>query len=152
MECFEQFTELENSLSNIESIMNKFLRAINIITQIRIILSEDQKNFLYNLSFLRNDKEQLKFEELTTPEKIFFIIVFYLSIRLHTNTKNIVFSNASIINQYNKAGSIYRTIRKILPIFEMDDKLSKFNLVFILSNLELKRTIKNLNIITIKEI
>ncbi|MFX0145427.1 MAG: hypothetical protein ACFE9C_15290, partial [Candidatus Hodarchaeota archaeon] len=108
-------------------------------------------NFLCNLSFLRNDKEQLKFEELTTPEKIFFIIVFYLSIELHTNTKNIVFSNTSIINQYNKAGSIYRTIRKILPIFEMDDKLSKFNLVFILSNLELKRTIKNLNIITIKE-
>ncbi|MFX0004001.1 MAG: hypothetical protein ACFFAA_06420 [Promethearchaeota archaeon] len=150
-ECFEQFTVLENSLSNIELILNKFLRTINIVSQIRIILGEDQKKFLCNLSFLRNDKEQLKFEELTTPEKIFFIIVFYLSIELHTNTKNIVFSNTSIINQYNKAGSIYRTIRKILPIFEMDDKLSKFNLVFILSNLELKRTIKNLNIITIKE-
>ncbi|MFX0038977.1 MAG: hypothetical protein ACFFCY_09620 [Promethearchaeota archaeon] len=150
-ECFEQFKELENSLSNIEFLINKFLIAINIITQIRIVLSEDQKNFLCNLLFLRNDKEQVKFEGLTTPEKVYFIIVFYISIKLHTNNRNIIFSNVSILNQYNKAGSIYRTIRKILPIFEMEHKLSKFNLVFILSNLELKRAIKNLNIITIKE-
>ncbi len=149
--CLEQFKELENSLSNIESLLNKFLIGININSQIRIILSQDQKNFFINLLFIRKDKEKVRFEELTTPEKIFFIIVFYLAIKLHINNNHIIFSNVSILNQYNKAGSIYRTIRKILPMFEMEDNLFRFRLTFILSNLELKKPIKNLNIITIKE-
>jgi hypothetical protein len=149
--CLEQFKELENSLLNIESLLNKFLIGININSQIRIILSQDQKNFFINLLFIRNDKEKVRFEELTTPEKIFFIIVFYLSIKLYINKDHIIFSNVSILNQYNKAGSIYRTIRKILPIFEMEDGLFRFKLTFILSNLELKKPIKNLNITTIKE-
>ncbi len=149
--CFKQFKELENSLSNIETLMNKFLVGINIKSQIRIILSDDHKSFFISLIFIKKDKEQAKFEELTTPEKIFFMIVFYISIKLHINKDNIIFSNVSILSQFNKAGSIYRTIRKILPIFEMEDALSKFNLIFIISNLELKKTIKNLNIITIKE-
>ncbi len=150
-ECLEQFKELENSLTNIESLMNKFLIEINIKSQIRITLNDDYKSFFISIIFIRKDKKQVNFDELTTPEKIFFIIVFYISIKLHINKYNIIFSNLSILNQYNKAGSIYRTIRKILPIFEMEDTLSKFNLTFILSNLELKKAIKNLNIITIKE-
>ena len=149
-ECFKQFNKLENSLSNIESIMNKFLQEINIISQLRIILSDDQKSFLIRLRFIRRDKAQVKFEELTTPEKVFFIITFYISIKLYINKPIIIFSNVSILNQYNKAGSIYRTIRKILPLFEKDDSLSKFNLIFVIANLELKKKIKNLNIITIK--
>ncbi|MFW9987862.1 MAG: hypothetical protein ACFFC3_04340, partial [Candidatus Odinarchaeota archaeon] len=88
----------------------------------------------------------------TTPEKVFFIIVFYISIKLHTKSKNIILSNISILTKYNKAGSIYRTIRKILPLFEKDDILLGFNLIFILSNLELKKEIKNLKIKTIQEI
>lgn len=149
--CFKQFAELENSISNIESLINLFLLQINLKSQLKIQLSADDKSFLISLIFIRKDKEHIKFEELTTPEKIFFIIVFYISIKLHINKPNIIFSNISILTQYNKAGSIYRTIRKILPIFEAEDRLSKFNLVFIISNLELKKTIKNLNIITINE-
>ncbi len=149
--CFKQFKLLENSISNIESIMNRFLLEININSQIRVILSEDQKNFFISILFIRREKEKVSFEELTTPEKIFFIIVFYLSIKLHMNKNHIIFSNVSILSQFNKAGSIYRTIRKILPIFEMEEFLSRSKLTFILANLELKKSIKNLKIITIQE-
>ncbi|MFX1378468.1 MAG: hypothetical protein ACFFA4_05195 [Promethearchaeota archaeon] len=150
-QSFKQFEELENSLSNIEFFMNKFLTEVNIKSQIRITLTEDQKGFYISIIFIRKDKEQIIFEELTTPEKIFFIIVFYISIKLHINENNIIFSNVSILKQYNKAGSIYRTIRKIIPIFEMEPTLSKFNITFIISNLELKEAIKKLKVITVKE-
>jgi len=149
--CIEQFRELENALNEIESLTNKFLFEINLKSQFRIILSDDHKSFHINLKFIRKDKEQVDFEELTTPEKIFFIIVFYISIKLYIKIENIIFSNVSILSKYNKAGSIYRTIRIILPIFEREDALSKFNLIFIISNLELKKEIKNLKITTIKE-
>ena len=149
--CIEQFRELENALNEIESLTNKFLFEINLKSQFRIIVSDDHKSFHINLKFIRKDKEQVDFEELTTPEKIFFIIVFYISIKLYIKIENIIFSNVSILSKYNKAGSIYRTIRIILPIFEREDALSKFNLIFIISNLELKKEIKNLKITTIKE-
>lgn len=147
--CFEQFNILEKSLRNIESLLNRFLSEINIKSQIKIIVSDDLKYFLIDLEFLRNDKDKVKFEELTTPEKIFFIIAFYISIKLHLKIENIIFSNVSLLSNFNKAGSIHRAIRKILPIFEMEDTLSKFNLIFILSYLELKKEIKNLKVITI---
>ena len=140
---------MEKSLNNIESLLNRFLLEINIKSQIRIIVSDDLKCFLINLEFLRKDKNKVKFEDLTSPEKIYFIIVFYISIKLHIKIENIIFSNVSILSKFNKVGSIHRTIRKILPIFEMEDNLSKFNLIFILSYLELKKDIKNLKVITI---
>ncbi|UCD01356.1 MAG: hypothetical protein JSV23_10840, partial [Promethearchaeota archaeon] len=148
-ECFEQFRELELSLTEIESFNNRFLSEISIKSKFRIIISSDNMKFFIDLKFFRNDKEQLNFNELTTPEKIFFIIVFYISVKLHIKNKNIIFSNASILSKYNKAGSIYRAIRKILPIFEREDALSKINLIFIISNLELKKEIKNLNVKTV---
>jgi len=149
-ECFEQFRELEQSLTEIESFTDRFLSEISLKSQFRIIISSDNKNFFIDLKFIRNDKEQVNFNELTTPEKIFFIIVFYISVKLHIKNKNIIFSNASILSKYNKAGSIYRTIRKVLPIFEIEDALSKINLIFIISNLELKQEIKNLKIKTLQ--
>ncbi|MFW9969960.1 MAG: hypothetical protein ACFFDF_07145, partial [Candidatus Odinarchaeota archaeon] len=149
--CLNQFKELENSLSSIEHCMNIFLLEINLKSQIRIIVSEDQKKLFINLIFVRKEDTQITFEELTTPEKIFFIIVLYVSINLQIKKSNIIFSNISLSSQYNKAGSIYRTIRKILPIFERDAQFSDTNLIFIISKLEIKKQIKNLNIITIKE-
>ncbi len=148
---FEQFTNLENVINEIESFTNKFLSEINLMTQFRFILNADNKRFFINIKFIRSDKKQVNFEELTTPEKIFFIIVFYISIKLQTKSENIIFSNISILRKYNKAGSIYRTIRKILPLFERDDILSGINLVFILSNLELKKEIKKLKIVLLQE-
>ena len=106
--------------------------------------------FYIRSHFTRNNKEQITFDELTTPEKIFFIIICYISIEIQLKNKNIVFSNLFIPSNYNKAGSIFRTIRKILPLFESED-FAEFNLIFILSNLEMKKEIKNLKIITIQE-
>ncbi len=151
IESFEEFRRLENELNEIETLVNKFLSEINIKSQLRIILNDDDKYFFIEITFIRNDKEKVNFDGLTTPEKIFFIMAFYISIKLNIKIENIIFSNVSILSIYDKAGSIYRTIRKILPIFEMEDKLSRFNLIFIISNLELKREIKNLKIYTIQE-
>ncbi len=151
LESFEEFRRLENNLYEIESLVNKFLSEINIKSQLRIIVNDDNKYFFIEITFIRNDKEKVNFDGLTTPEKIFFIMAFYISIKLNIKIENIIFSNVSILSIYDKAGSIYRTIRKILPIFEMEDKLSRFNLIFIISNLELKREIKNLKIYTIQE-
>ncbi len=151
LESFEEFRRLENNLYEIESLVNKFLSEINIKSQLRIIVNDDNKYFFIEITFIRNDKEKVDFDGLTTPEKIFFIMVFYISIKLNIKIENIIFSNVSILSKYDKGGSIYRTIRKVLPIFEMEEKLSKFNLIFIISNLELKREIKNLKIYTIQE-
>ncbi|MFW9998936.1 MAG: coiled-coil domain-containing protein [Candidatus Hodarchaeota archaeon] len=148
---FEQFRKLEKYIHGIESILNKFLLAININSQPRIIINDNNQNFFIEIKFIRTDNEKVDFDGLTTPEKIFFMITFYLSIKLQIKEEYIIFSNLSILSKYNKAGSIYRTIRKILPIFEMDKSLSRFNLVFIISNLELKREIKNLKINTLQE-
>jgi hypothetical protein len=150
-DSFEQFKNLERSLTDIEDLINKFLSKINIQSQFSIITSKDITNFFVGLEFIRDNKENVKFEELTTPEKIFFILVFYISIKLYSKTEFIIFSNVSVLSKYNKAGSIYRTIRKILPVFKTDPTLLKFNLVFVISNLELKKDIKNLEIITIEE-
>ncbi len=152
IKCIDQFTNLENIISEIEFLINKFLSEVNLIAQFRLALNDNNNKFFINTKFIRRDNKQVNFDGLTTPEKVFFIIVFYISIKLHTKSKNIIISNVSILTKYNKAGSIYRTIRKILPLFEKDDILLGFNLVFILSNLELKKEIKNLKIKTIQEI
>ncbi|MFX1302767.1 MAG: coiled-coil domain-containing protein [Promethearchaeota archaeon] len=151
-ECLQGFRELEQILNNIESLTNKFLLEINLKSQFRIIVKNDNKSFFINIEFIRKDKEKVLFEELTTPEKIFFIIAFYVTIKIYFKVENIIFSNKSFLSKYNKAGSIYRTIRKILPLFEREEDLSKFNLIFILPNLELKKEIEKLKIITINEV
>ncbi|GAH53842.1 unnamed protein product, partial [marine sediment metagenome] len=46
-------------------------------------------------------------------------------------------------------GSIFRTIKNIIPVFEREDNLKNYNLIFILSNLEMKEQIKNLKVINI---
>ncbi|MHA2048079.1 MAG: hypothetical protein ACW986_00540 [Promethearchaeota archaeon] len=147
---FESFNEFETSTDIIESIINIFLRKINLQTFFRIALSSDDKNFFVDIKFLRNNKEDIRYDQLTTPEKIFFNIAFYLAIEVQTNQKYIIFSNLSLPPVYNKAGSIYRTIRNIIPLFESEERLSNYNLVFILSSLEMKKEIKNLKIITIQ--
>ena len=143
--------KLEIIINTIDTFINKFLKEINLKLQLRIIISPDNKNLYIHPNFIRTTEEQINFDNLTTPEKIFFVIVFYISINLYIDTKNIIFSNLFVPVKYNKAGSIFRTIRKILPLFESEDKLSKFNLIFIISNLEMKKDIKNLKIIKIPE-
>jgi len=142
---------LERILNTIDMFINIFLKEINLILELQIIISPDNQNLYIHPNFIRPNEERIKFDNLTTPEKIFFVIVFYISINLYIGTKNIVLSNLFIPNKYNKAGSIFRTIRKILPIFESEERLFNFNLIFIISNLEMKKDIKKLKIIKIPE-
>lgn len=148
---FESFHTLELEIEKLESFINKFLIEINLKSYFRIHLNQDNSTFLLQTHFVRNNRDKFTFSELTTPEKIFFIIIYYISIDFQIKNKNIIFSNLFLPNIFNKAGSIYRTIRKMLPIFENEKSLSSFKLIFILSNLELKKDIKKLNIITIQE-
>ncbi|MFX0083133.1 MAG: coiled-coil domain-containing protein [Candidatus Hodarchaeota archaeon] len=150
-EIYESFQRLETKVDELESLINKFLHEINLKSNFRFHLSNDNKNLFIKIEFIRNNREKITFSELTTPEKIFFIITYYISIELQVKNNNVMFSNLFIPRIYNKAGSIFRTIRKILPLFENEKNLSTFNLIFILSNLEMKKEIKNLKIITIQE-
>jgi len=151
IQIFDSFQKLEALMDDLEIFINRFLSQINLKSQFRILLSEDNKNFFIQIGFTRNMKEKITFDELTTPEKIFFIIICNISIGLQVKNHNIVFSNLFIPSVYNKAGSIFRTIRKILPLFDTEEYLSKFNLIFIFSSLEMKKEIKNVKIITIQE-
>ena len=148
-DSINNFRKIEILNRNLEDLLNKFLIEINLETRFRIIISKDYKDFSLNIEFIRSNKESLNFKELTTPEKIFFVIMFYISIQIHLNFNNIIFSNVFVPNIYNKRGSVFRTIQKMVPIFEKENKLKKFNLIFIISNLELKKPIKNVKIIKI---
>ncbi len=151
MDCFKNFRKLEFILNEIESLINKFLLLINLKSEFTITVNKDDKFFFIIIKFIRNNKYMINFEELTTPEKIFFIIGFSISIKLQAKKENVIFSNSCIPRKYNKAGSIFRTFRKILPLFENEGELSQYNLILIISNLEMKKKIKNLKIVTIQE-
>ncbi|KKL55088.1 hypothetical protein LCGC14_2258920, partial [marine sediment metagenome] len=147
---FKAYQKFEIIVDELESIINKFLVEVNLKASFRLLLSKDNQKFIIQLNFIRNNKESIDFNELTTPEKIFFVIILYISFELQIDKHNIIFSNLIIPVEFNKAGSIFRTIRKIIPIFEKEKNFGKFNLIFIFSNLEMKKEVKNLKIIKIQ--
>lgn len=150
IECIENFKKIENLILNLEKLLNNFLLQIYLKLEIETMISQDNKNIKFQLNFFQvRKKTTLSFNELTTPEKVFFVIVFYISIKIMLNFKNIIFSNILLPTTYNKRGSIFRTLRKIIPVFERENNLKSFNLIFILSNLAMKEQIKNLNVLTI---
>ncbi|TKJ22441.1 MAG: hypothetical protein CEE43_06000 [Promethearchaeota archaeon Loki_b32] len=150
IECIENFKQMENLIQNLEKLLNNFLLQIYLKLEIETMISQDNKNIEFQLNFFQVRKKTiLSFNELTTPEKVFFVIVFYISIKIMFNFKNIIFSNILLPKTYNKRGSIFRTLRKIIPVFERENNLKSFNLIFILSNLAMKEQIKNLNVLTI---
>ena len=148
---FENFKNFETIIRDLEILLNSFLKEIHLEIIYQLVISNDNMAFLIQTKFIRNYKENVNFEGLTTPEKIYFIIAFFLSIKILLKSENILFSNLFIPNIYNKGGSIYRTIRKILPIFETNDNLTNFKLIFLMSNLELKKEIENLKVIKVEE-
>jgi len=151
-EFFEQFRIFENLIKDIENITNKFLKTIQLQVQFNLVTNQMNTAFLIKTDFTRKSKIRVNFENLTTPEKIFFIISFFISFKVLLNSKNIIFSNLFILPVYNtKGGSIYRTIRKIIPLFETDENLSDVSIILLMSNLELKKDIDNLKIIKVNE-
>ncbi len=150
IESILNFNKIENLIKNLERLLNNFLLQIYLKLEIETIISQDNNNIAFQLKFFQIRKKTiLSFNELTTPEKVFFVIIFYISVNVLFNFKNIKFSNLLLPTIYNKRGSIFRTLKKIIPIFEREDDLRGFNLIFILSNLVMKGQINNLNVITI---
>ncbi|TFG15147.1 MAG: hypothetical protein EU531_08595 [Promethearchaeota archaeon] len=147
----QKFEFLENLLKKVETLVNLFLKEINLDSQFLITFNDDKKNLFIEIIFTRNEKERIKFENLTTPEKVFFAIVFYLSIKVLNDAKYVVFSNLLIPESFNKRGSTERAIRKILPLFSKEALLSEINLIFIISNLDINSDINNLKLIKIEE-
>ena len=132
-EFFEQFRIFENLIKKIENITNKFLKTIQLQVQFNLVTNQMNTAFMIKTDFTRNFKIKVSFENLTTPEKIFFIISFFISFKVLLNSKNIIFSNLFILPVYNtKGGSIYRTIRKIIPLFETDENLSDVSIILLM--------------------
>lgn len=143
------FKRAENLLNVAENHCNEFLQEINLSFQFRLQITDDFDQFMLNFSYTRNNKEELTYNELTTPEKIYFVICLYLSLNLLGNNNTILFSNVFLPQMYNKRGSIFRTIRKILPIFQQEEELKNYSLIFIISNLVLKNPIQGIDVINI---
>lgn len=150
VETIENFRNIENKINSLEELLNSFLIQIYLKSHLEITISEDNKNLFLHLKFFQiRKKSNFNFDELTTPEKIFFVIVLYISIKIISNSKNIIFSNLFLPSFYNKQGSIFRTIKNIIPVFQREDIFNGFNLIFLLTNLEMREQIKNLKVITI---
>ncbi|MFW9770571.1 MAG: hypothetical protein ACFFEO_00160 [Candidatus Thorarchaeota archaeon] len=151
LEALHSYRKFELMLNEIEKIINYFLLEIKILSQFKIVTNETNTSFLIKTLLKKNDNKEITLMELTTPEKVFFTVALYLSLCIVLNQKYIIFSNLFIPNDYNKSGSILRAFRKILPIFKKIDMLSNFNLILILSNIEIKKQIEDIKIIEIKE-
>lgn len=151
LESLHSYRKFELMLNEIERIINYFLSEIKLTSHFKITINELDTEFFITTSFIKNDNVELKLKELTTPERVFYIVALYLSICTVLKEKYIIFSNLFIPNDYNKSGSILRAFRKIIPIFKKFDILSNFNLILILSNIEIKKEIKYVKIFEIKE-
>jgi len=146
---FKKFNMFESIVKELEGILNDFLKEINLEMRFLLAINDTNASFFLKTHFTRNNKEKANFEDLTTPEKIFFIVSFSISIGVLLGDDTIFFSNLFIPKIYNKGGSIYRTIRKILPLFETNENLTKYKLIFLMSNLELKKEMNNIKIIKV---
>ena len=146
---FKNYNIFESVVKDLEGILNEFLKEINLEMKFLLVINDTNTSFFLKIIFTRNSKEKANFEDLTTPEKIFLVISFSISIGVLLGDDTIFFSNLFIPNIYNKGGSIYRTIRKILPLFEKNERLIKYKLIFLMSNLDLKKEINNIKIIKV---
>lgn len=150
-DMFEGYFKLESNVSKLEDLLNLLLSEIDLRVNLEISITEGYTKLLIHPQFARNKAQNLQYDDLTTPEKIFFVIIMYISIKMLQKSKTILFSNVFIPESYNKRGSIFRTIRKLVQIFERNISFSDYTFVFIISNLELKKQMENIKIIKIKE-
>lgn len=146
---FVKYNTFERILKDLEGIMNIFLKEINLAMKFLLVIDDNNTSFFLKTNFIRNDKENVNFQNLTTPEKIFFVVSFNITTGILVGHDNIFFSNLFIPTIYNKGGSIFRTIRRIIPLFETNANLKKYNLIFLISNLELKKEINNIKLIKV---
>lgn len=150
-ESIENYRKLETIMNYLEVQINKFLIKVNLKINYQILVSNDLEDLFINTEFIRLNKESLVFEELTTPEKIFYVISLYISFKIQVDSKFIIFSNLFMPKTFNKRGSIFRAIQRILSVIEEDKSLNKYIFIFIISNLEMKKPINNLKIIKVEK-
>jgi hypothetical protein len=150
-EIMESLRKLDYLLNKLEYNFNSFLRLLNMESRFNLAISNNDEKLYIKINFYRKNKELISWNDFTTPEKIFSVIGIFISLKILLLSNSIIFSNLFLPANYNKRGSIFRTINKILPLFESNKNLSDINLIFVLSNLEMKNEIKNLKVLTIQE-
>jgi hypothetical protein len=143
----DNLREFELYLKEIEDLMNIMIGQINLELSLETHIDFGNKEFIIKPKFTRNEKETLGFNQLTTPEKVFVVINLFITINISLDVRKVLFSNLYLNENFNKRGSLFRTLRKVIPIFQQNKNLSDIELTFAISNLELKRPIENINII-----
>ena len=148
---FQEFYKIESLLNDLESYFNLILGEIDLNVSLTLSVSDNNDQFLIEPKIQRSTKKNLNFDELTTPEKVYFIISFCIVIQLIRGTKEIIFTNLFLPEKFNKKGSIFRTIKKLLNLVQNNKSLEEISLIFIIKNLEPKKLIPELNLIRIDE-
>jgi chromosome segregation ATPase len=151
IETLNGFRKLDDFMSTLENIFNSFLLLLNIESQFNLLVNNTNDKLFIKIKFNRKNKEEIKWNDFTTPERIFSIIGLFFSFKILLKSRPIIFSNLFLPTKYNKRGSIFRTLAKIIPLFERNEKFADLKIIYVLSNLELKQEIKNLKVITIQE-
>ena len=149
----EALRKIDLLLNELEELVNKCLKEIDLSVDLRLSIAEDSFNFFIHPVFTRRNESGLEFPDLTTPEKVFFTIIIYLCNHIILNDEDIVFSNLFLHDNFNKRGSLFRTFRKSIPILNNIPSLNDRSFVLLISKLPMKRSIdnKHTKIINLKE-
>ncbi len=137
----ESFRKVELIIKTLEDLMNKFLKEIDLNVNLQFSIGDKSTQFFLYSAFTRHNKEALEFADLTTPEKVFCMIVLYLSLNIVLNKERIVFSNLFLHQNFNKRGSIFRTFRKIIPVIKDTSSLKDYSFIIIISKLPIENSI-----------
>jgi hypothetical protein len=149
---FKAYHKTEQLLNEFEVKINPLLREINLNISLNLSISKESNKFLIEPEFQRNKEKNLKINDLTTPEKVYITICFIIVIQLIKKLKQIIVSNTFLPEKFNKKGSIFRTIKKLLNLVRNDQSFKDISLTFIIKNFEPKKMIHHLNVIKINEI
>jgi len=149
----EDTTHFNKWLLEFQELINLFLETITIrmMTEFEFnLIPKDSKKSQLLFKFSRFKSGPVEFKDMTTPEKIFFIICFCITIDILKNKSDILFSNLLMPKEYNKKGSINRTLTKIRPIFSKNLDLKNRTLTFAISGFKLTKDLENVKIFDIK--
>ncbi|MFO8019381.1 MAG: hypothetical protein R6U96_12160 [Promethearchaeia archaeon] len=138
---------LDQYLLDLEKTINVLIKEIHLVSNFKIKFNKNELSIY--LSFIRKGKEKIDIKGLTTPERVYFGICFYLSCFIVLGREEIVFSNLFLPANFNKRGSLFRTIRKTIPVFEQNPPLNTYKLIYLISKLHMKRQIKNTKVINL---
>lgn len=145
----EALKQINQWLLKLQNQINQFLFTINLKCSIdfELILKPNQaKKCQLSFKFLRSTNSSVDFNEMTTPEKIFFIICFYITVEILKNKSHIVFSNLLIPKEYDRKGSINRALTKIKPFFLENQAIKEKQLTFIIAGFTLTKDLENIQV------